>query len=179
MLRIVALLSSVIALAFVPPALAQVMQEDESLQQQLVPESFKLQASAIASKFNWLWNTRISYNITNNSGMNLYLGIMQTGVALGSCTDAEEISGSLQFLPAPNATAYSFNPMQGKPRGAFVPAGATVAGTIVLYNCATPNPGYPTAPLSIALMLGKSEAFRTMTTFPLHLDAPIRMVQSE
>ena len=88
--------------------------------------------------------------------MNLYLGVMQGGVTIGNCTDAEEIRGSLQFLPNPHATAYSVNPMQGPPRGAFVPAGARAAGAIVVNNCAAPNPGFPTAPLSISLMVGKT-----------------------
>jgi hypothetical protein len=160
-------------------ASAQVTRQDESIQQQLVPESFKLEASAVAAKFNWLWNTTINYTITNNSGMNLYLGIMRGGVAIGSCTDAEEIRGSLQLLPSPHAHVYSVNPMQGPPRGAYVPAGARVSGAIVVYTCAAPNPGYPTAPLSISLMVGKSESFQTMTTFPLTFDAPIRQLNSE
>jgi hypothetical protein len=178
-LRAVGLAVAILALGSLSPVSAQVMQQDESLQEQLVPESFTLEASGIASKFNWLWSTTVSYAITNHSGMNLYLGIMRGGVAFGSCTDAEEIRGSLQFLPSPHATAYSMNPMQGPPRGEFVPAGARASGAITLTNCATPNPGFPTAPLSISLMVGKSEAFRTMTTFPLHVDAPIRMLQSQ
>jgi hypothetical protein len=179
MLRIVATGCVAFAFASASLACAQVMQQDESLQQQFVPESFKLEANAIASKFNWFWNTTVTFAVTNNSGMNLYLGVMRGGVTFGNCTDAEQISGSLQFLPSPHATAYSVNPMQGPPRGAFVPAGARVAGAIVLTNCATPNPGFPTAPLSISLMVGKSESFQTMTTFPLSIDAPIRMVQSQ
>src|SRR5271170_7288362 len=113
MLRFVALILGCVSLGLSPPASAQVTQSDESLQEQLVPESFKLEATAVAAKFNWLWNTTISYTITNNSGMNLYLGVMRGGVTIGSCTDAEEIRGSLQFLPNPHATAYSVNPMQG------------------------------------------------------------------
>jgi hypothetical protein len=179
MQRLAALIFILLCVETAAPTCAQVMQQDDSLQQQLVPESFKLEASAISSKFNWFWNTRISYVITNNTGMNLYLGIMQRGVTFGSCTDAEEISGSLQLLPAPHATAYSFNPSQGLPRGAFVPAGAQAAGAIVLANCATPNPGHPTAPLSISLMLGATAAFQRMTTFPLHIDAPIQMIQAQ
>jgi len=177
--RTIALIVCCISFSLSPGASAQVMQQDESLQEQLVPESFTLEATAIASKFNWLWSTTVSYAVTNHSGMNLYLGIMQGGVTLGSCTDAEEIRGALQFLPSPHATAYSMNPMQGPPRGAFVPAGARATGAIILTNCATPNPGFPTAPLSISLMVGRSEAFRTMTTFPLNVDAPIRMLQSQ
>jgi len=179
MLRIVALFAISISLCLSSPASAQVTQQDESLQEQFVPESFKLEASAVSAKFNWLWNATISYSITNNSGMNVYLGIMQGGVAIGNCTDAEEVRGSLQFLPNPHATAYSVNPMQGPPRGAFVPAGARVAGAIILFNCPAPNPGYPTAPLSLSLMVGKTQAFQTMTTFPLSVEAPVRQLQSE
>jgi hypothetical protein len=179
MLRIVALIVACLSFACRSPAFAQVTPQDESLQEQLVPESFKLEATAVAAKFNWLWNTTINYTIANNSGMNLYLGIMRGGVAIGSCTDAEEASGSLQFLPNPHAHVFSINPMQGPPRGAFVLAGARVAGAIVVSNCAAPNPGYPTAPLSISLMIGKTQAFQTMTTFPLSMNAPIRQLQSE
>jgi hypothetical protein len=179
MSRIVALILGCISFCTYLPASAQVMQQDESLQEQLVPESFKVEATAIASKFNWIWSTTISYTVTNNSGMNLYLGVMQGGVTIGNCTDAQEIRGSLQFLPNPQANAYSVNPMQGPPRGAFVPTGARAAGAIVVYNCAAPNPGFPTAPLSISLMVGKTQSFRTMTTFPLLVDAPIRQLQSQ
>jgi len=178
-LRSLGLAVAALSLCSLSPVSAQVMQQDESLQEQLVPESFTLEATAIASKFNWLWSTTVSFAVTNRSGMNLYLGVMRGGVSFGSCTDAEEIRGALQFLPSPHATAYSMNPMEGPPRGVFVPAGARASGAIVLTNCATPNPGFPTAPLSISLMVGKSEAWRTMTTFPLQVDAPIRLVQSE
>jgi hypothetical protein len=179
MLRFVALIFASAFLFCQSPASAQVSQQDQSLQEQLVPESFKLEASATASKFNWWWTTTINYSIVNNSGMNLYLGIMSGGVSIGSCTQAEEARGSLQLLPSPPAHVYSVNPMQGPPRGAFTPAGGRVAGAIVMSNCAAPNPGYPTAPLSISLMLGKSEAFQTMTTFPLSIDAPIRQLQTQ
>lgn len=179
MLRIVGLTIVSISLCLWSPASAQVTQQDETLQEQLVPESFKIEASAVSAKFNWIWNATISYSITNNSGMNFYLGIMRGGVAIGNCTDAEEVRGSLQFLPSPHATAYSVNPMQGPPRGAFVPAGARVAGAIIVYNCPAPNPGFPTAPLSISLMVGKTQSFQTMTTFPLSVDAPVRQLQSQ
>jgi hypothetical protein len=178
MFRLIALVAVFGSFLFLTPSRAQVTQQDESLQEQLVPESFKIEATAIASKFNWLWNTTITFAVTNNSGMNLYLGVMRGGVTIGSCTDAEEIRGSLQFLPNPHATAYSVNPMDGPPRGTFVPAGGRVAGAIVLYNCAAPNPGFPTAPTSITLLAGKTQAFRTMTTFPLSADVPIRQLQS-
>ena len=162
MLRIVTLTLGFVALSYLSPACAQVTQQDENLQEQLVPDSFKIEASAVASKFNWLWNTTVSYTVTNNSGMNLYLGVMRGGVTIGSCTDAQEN-----------------NPMQGPPRGAFVPSGGRAAGAIVVYNCPAPNPGYATAPLSISLLVGKSQSFQTMTTFPLSVDAPVRQLQSQ
>jgi len=176
MLRFIAFGLGCFFLCLASPASAQVSPQDESLQQQLVPESFRIEATALASKFNWLWNTTISYTITNNSGMNLYLGIMKGGVSIGSCTDAEEVRGSLQFLPSPHAHVYSVNPMQGPPRGSYVPAGSKVSGAIIVYTCAAPNPGYPTAPLSIQLLVGKAQSFQTMTTFPLTADVPIRQV---
>ena len=179
MQRKVVLILVFIFFAMIAPVRAQVTQQDESLQEQFVPESFKLEADAVAAKFNWFWNTTISFVVTNNSGMNLYLGVMRGGVTIGNCTDAEQIQGSLQFLPNPHATAYSVNPMQGPPRGVFVPAGARVAGAIIVANCAAPNPGHPTAPVSLTLMVGKSEAFRTMTTFPLTFETPIRQLQSQ
>ena len=92
MLRIVTLILGFVSLSCLSPACAQVTQQDESLQEQFVPESFKIEATAVASKFNWLWNTTISYTVTNNSGMNLYLGVMRGGVTIGSCTDAQEIT---------------------------------------------------------------------------------------
>jgi hypothetical protein len=164
MQRIVALVLVFFFYVAIPPSRAQVTQQDESLQEQFVPESFKLEADAVAAKFNWFWNTTISFTITNNSGMNLYLGVMRGGVTIGNCTDAEQIQGSLQFLPNPHATAYSVNPMQGPPRGVFAPAGARVSGAIIVANCAAPNPGHPTAPVSLTLMVGKTQAFQTMTT---------------
>jgi hypothetical protein len=179
MLRIVTLILGFVSLSCISPVFAQVTQQDESLQEQFVPESFKVEATAVASKFNWLWNTTVSYTVTNNSGMNLYLGVMRGGVTIGSCTDAQEISGALQFLPNPHAHVFSVNPMQGPPRGAFVPSGGRAAGAIVVYNCPAPNPGYATAPLSISLLVGKSQSFQTMTTFPLSVDAPVRQLQSQ
>ncbi len=177
--RIVTFILRLVSLSCLSPACAQVTQQDESLQEQFVPESFKVEATAVASKFNWLWNTVISYTITNNSGMNLYLGIMRGGVTIGSCTDAQEIRGTLQFLPNPQAHVFSVNPMQGPPRGTFVPSGGRAAGAIAVYNCPAPNPGYATAPLSISLLVGKSQSFQTMTTFPLSVDAPVRQLQSQ
>ena len=175
MLRFVAILM----LALASPAFAQVTQQDESLQQQLVPESFKLEGSAIAQQFNWMWNTTVAYSVTNNSGMNLYLGIMINGIAIGSCANAERATGALQLLPSPNAVAYSQAYGAEPPRGVFVPAGGRAAGTIVIGNCPAPNPGFPTAPLSISLMIGKSEIPKTMIQFPLSADVPIRQLQSQ
>jgi hypothetical protein len=166
-------------LAFLSPAFAQVTQQDESLQQQLVPDSFKFEGTAIAQQFNWFWNTTVSYSIVNNSGMNLYLGLMIGGVSIGSCTDAQRATGALQLLPSPNAVAYSQAYGAGPPRGAFVPAGGRATGTIVVANCPAPNPGFPTAPLSISLMVGKGEMPKSMIRFPLSADVPIRQLQSQ
>jgi len=183
MLRIVALGSVVVSMCFLSPAFAQVtQQQDQSLQEQFVPESFKLEASAVSVKTeNGSWRTTASFTVTNNSGMNLYLGVRQGSVTIGNCTDAD-IRGALQFLPDPHAAiVYSvFNGHQVETRGAYVPAGARAVGVIVFGNCPAPNPGFPTAPLSISLMVGKSESYKTMTaTFPLSVDVPIRQSQSQ
>ena len=178
-LRIIALIVCCASLWLPSGASAQVTQQDESLQEQFVPESFKIEASAVSSKTNWLWSTSASFTITNNSGMNLYLGVRQGGVTIGSCTDAQ-MRGALQFLPNPHGGVFSVDPQQGEPRGAYVPAGARAVGAIVFSNCPAPNPGFPTAPLSLSLMVGKSESPKTMTaTFPLSVDVPIRQLQSQ
>lgn len=158
---------------------AQVLQPDQTLQQQLVADSFTLSGSAIAQKFNWLWSTTVSYSIVNNSGMNLYLGFMIGGASLGSCTNAGQASGALMLLPSPHAVAYSQAFGQGPPRGAFVPTGGRANGTLVFGNCAAPNPGFPTAPLSVSLMVGRTETPREMIQFPLSADVPIRQLPSD
>lgn len=172
MLRIIA-----IVLLLTGTATAQVMQPDQSLQEQLVPDSFKLQASATAAKISLAeWQTAISYALTNNSGMNLYMGIAMRSVAIGSCTEAYTARGGLQFLPVSALGAYSVDIQAGPPHAVFVPAGARVSGTILVDHCESPNPGSPTAPLSLVLLLGKTPTVRTMVQFPLSAVAPIRRV---
>jgi hypothetical protein len=160
-------------------SIAQVTQQDQTLQQQLVADSFSITGDAIAQKFNWFWNTTVTYSIVNNSGMNLYLGFMINSATIGSCTSVERATGALMLLPSPRATAYSMNPMQGPPRGAFVPTGGRASGTLVFDNCAAPNPGYPTAPFSVSLMIGRSESWRQMIQFPLSATVSIRQLQSQ
>ena len=98
---------------------------------------------------------------------------MRESVALGACTEVAKASGQLELLPSPHATAYSVDP-QRPPLGAFIPVGGKATGTIVMDGCHAPNPGFEAAPLSIALMVGKTDSFKTMTTFPLSVDAPLR-----
>lgn len=160
----------------VSPAVAQVTQQDESIHEQLVPESFRLEASAVAEKINWWWSTTITYSLTNNSGMNLYFGIMMGGVTYGSCTQVRQANGSLPLLPSPRARVYSAPAGSGPPTGMYVPTGSRASGAIVMANCGAPNPGHPTAPLSISLMGGKTPEPRTMTSFPLAIDAPIQQL---
>jgi len=174
MLRIIA-----IFFALTSTALAQVMTPDSSLQEQLVPESFKFEASAVASKVNADWRTSVSYALTNNSGMNLYMGIMMGSISIGSCAEARNARGGLQLLPGANAIAYAIDMTVGPPRPVYVPAGARVAGTIIVEECSAPNPGSATAPLSMSLMIGKSEARKTMIQYPLSVDASIRQVQGQ
>lgn len=160
-------------------AFAQVL-EDQALQEQLVPESFKLEANATAAKadlFNW--RTTISYTIANNSGMNLYMGIMMGSVSMGSCTDVRNAHGGLALLPGPNAVAYAVDLTVGRPRPVYVPAGGRVSGTLIAEDCSAPNPGSPKAPLSFSLMIGKTESSKSMTQVSLSVDAPIRQLRGQ
>jgi len=117
----------VILLLSSSPALAQVM-EDKALQEQLIPESFKLEATAIAEKINQFeWRTTVSYSVTNNSGMNLYAGVLMGSVSVGTCADFRNAHGGLHVLPGPNAIAYAVDPSVGRPRPVYVPAGARVS----------------------------------------------------
>jgi hypothetical protein len=159
------------------PATAQVMGPDESLQQQLLPESFPFEATAVATKINLFeWTTTISYAVTNKSGMNLYMGVAIGGVSIGSCTRATRANGGLRFLPPPGMTNYSTNMVGGDPQAIFAPAGARIAGSISLDECSAPNPGSPTAPVSMSLMIGKTQAIKSMIQYPVSATAPIRRV---
>jgi hypothetical protein len=172
MLRVVMMLALLIS-----PAAAQVMGPDESLQQQLVPESFPFEATAVATKINQFeWTTTITYAVTNKSGMNLYMGVAVGGVSIGSCTRATRASGGLRFLPPPGMTNYSTNMVGGDPQAIFAPAGARIAGNISLDECSAPNPGSPTAPVSLSLMIGKTQAINSMIQYPVSATAPIRRV---
>ena len=159
------------------PAAAQVMGLDESLQQQLVPESFPFEATAVATKINQFeWTTTITYAVTNKSGMNLYMGVAIGGVSIGSCTRATRASGGVRFLPPPGMMNYSTNITGGDPQVIFAPAGARIAGSISLDECSAPNPGSPTAPVSMSLMIGKTQAIKSMIQYPVSANAPIRRV---
>jgi hypothetical protein len=169
----------VVFLALISPAVAQVL-EDNALQEQLVPESFKLEASATAAKANLFdWRTSISYAITNNTGMNLYMGIAMGSVSMGSCTEVRNAHGGLPLLPGPNAIAYGVDLSVGVPRAVYVPAGGRVAGTLTAEECSAPNPGSPKAPLSFSLMIGKTESSKSMTQVPLSVDASIRQLRGQ
>jgi hypothetical protein len=120
----------------------------------------------------------ISYTLTNNSGMNLYMGIMMGSASIGSCTDIRNARGGLQLLPGPNAIAYGVDPSVGPPRAAYVPAGGRVAGTLAAEECSAPNPGSPTAPFSFSLMIGKTDSAKTMIQVPLSIDASIRQLRA-
>ncbi|KYK43223.1 hypothetical protein A1D31_38315 [Bradyrhizobium liaoningense] len=169
-----------IALVFVllaSPAAAQLMSRDNSLQQQLVPESLPFEATAVATKLNQFeWTTTISYAVTNKTGMNLYMGVAIGGVSIGSCSRATRTSGGLRFLPPPGMTNYSTNMVGGDPQPIFAPAGARIAGSVSLDECSAPNPGSPTAPVSMSLMIGKTPSIESMIQYPVSATAPIRRV---
>ena len=152
-------------------AMAQVAKPDESLQEQLVPESFALAGWATSKNNVWHWETSISYSIVNKSGINLYIGLLNTGISLGTCGDVAGTKGGLSLLPSPTAMGYS-----GDPHEAFVPASGRITGIIVLDNCAAPNPGSPTAPLSLTLMFGKTREWKKMVLLPLDADIPVRQL---
>jgi hypothetical protein len=167
-----------VALALATPAFAQVApREDTSILEQLVPESFRLTGTATAARNGFLWRTTINYALTNNSGMNLFLGIDRSGVSLGSCTEAEAANGGLPLLPRPRQLIYGAPIGAGPPRGILALAGARIAGTIILMNCDAPNPGYETAPLALSLMLGKEADFNKMQLIPLSAVIPIRQLR--
>ena len=168
------------AFAMALPSYSQVTNNSSALLDQLIPDSFKLEANATSALAGLMdWRTSISYSITNKSGMNLWMGIALGSVAIGTCSDAQIYHGGLALLPTPRTGSYSFNPSQGLPRPVMVPSGGRVAGMIEVENCAAPNPGSPTAPLSLSLMLGKTNETKDMVEFPLSLDAPIRQIVPE
>ena len=167
-------------MAFTLSVSAQVApSDDNTLLEQIVPESFVIKGDAVASQINWFWRTSISYSITNKTGINLYMGVMQGGVSLGSCGDVQTTQGGLPQLPSPKATYYSAPAGGGPPRAIFVPAAGKVSGLIVLNNCQAPNPGFPTAPLSVTLMMGKANDWKHMVSLSVNADIPIRQVTNE
>lgn len=159
-------------------AFAQVApkQTDETILEQLVPESFKLTASATAQRTGIIWRTAISYALKNDSGMNLYMGVDRSSVAFGTCNDAESSTGGLPLLPSPEARVYSAPAGSVAPRGVMALAGSRVSGVITLAYCDAPNPGSATAPLSMSLLLGKQPDFRSMTPVPISADIPIKQI---
>ena len=67
------------------------------------------------------------------------------------------------------------DPYVGEPRAAFLPAGGRVSGSIFFVDCDGPNPGFATAPLTLALMLGRANNFATMIVFPLSVEVALRL----
>jgi hypothetical protein len=148
----------------ITPAFAQVTEaplDDEGLVDQLTPDSLKLEADAVA-KPGAFSETVISYQITNNSGMNLVMDIADGSISIGACPTLGTSSGSL-------------NPFTHE--AITVMAGGTVSGALTFYGCEAPNPGFPTAKFSMMLLLAKSKKSRTMADFPISIDAPVRQVQ--
>lgn len=163
------------------PASAQVTAGDNPILEQLVPESFKFEASAVASKIDLFnWRTNVSYTLANNSGMNLYMGVLKGSVAIGSCSHADNAHGGLQLLTIPPSGPYAVELSVGPPpRPVFVPAGGKISGMIAVEDCSAPNPGSPTAPLSLTLMIGKTDARKTMAQVPLSANTPIRQIREQ
>ena len=180
MLRIAAFLLWLSAALLPSSAPAQILEQGGTLTEQLLPESFKFDATATAAKYGLFdWKTTISYTVTNNSGMNLHMGILLGSVSIGTCTEARESRGGMALLPGPNAIAYAIDMSVGAPRPVFVPAGQRVAGTIIVEECQAPNPGSAKAPVSMTLMLGKTPSIKNMSQVSLSGDFPVKQVRPE
>ncbi|MGE3642878.1 MAG: hypothetical protein AB7F96_03385 [Beijerinckiaceae bacterium] len=161
------------------PATAQILPNDRKLHDQLIPQSFQLEASAIAgTQFDHgSHRTMISYTITNKTGLNLYMGIAMNTIAIGICADTFSVHGGLQLLPHRGVFAYGVDIQAGPPRAAFVSAGGKIGGTIIMRNCYAPNPGSATAPVSMSLMVGNSESPRQMTQVSVSAQAAVRLME--
>lgn len=163
-----------ILVALTAAALAQVP-ADMNLAEQLLPESFRLEAQAISARTDAFdFKTVVTYTLTNNSGMNLYIGILSASVSIGRCGDIRTAHGALQLLRRREAIAYGIDLVNGPARPVFVPAGARIAGTLEADDCAAPNPGSPTAPLAMTLVIGKRPEAAATIRFPISAVIPIR-----
>ena len=170
MLRIAIICSALLAWA-IAPLRAQVADADPALAEQLVPESFKLDASAIVTRGDR--RTSVSYALTNNSGMNLYMGVARNSVAIGSCGDAPSTRGGLMLL-SPSSDAPTFI-LDGPPHLLFAPAGGKTSGLITFEDCIAPNPRSPTAPFSMTLMMSQTNNLKGMVQFPVSTTASVRL----
>jgi hypothetical protein len=176
MLRLVVLAA---ALALASPAVAQVIQkEDDSLQQQLTGESFRIEANAFSAYADQSWRTSVTFAVTNNSGMGLYLGIALGSASIGSCNDLREVRGGIPVIRGPGRGVFVGPGGSSASRATFVPAGGRVGGSFMFLDCRAPNPGFPTAQLSMTLLLGKTQE-RAGVSFPVSVDAAIRQVRSQ
>jgi hypothetical protein len=176
MLRLVGL---ALALACALPAAAQVIQkDDDSLQQQLTGESFKIDASAFSAYSDQSWRTSVTYSITDNSGMGLYIGVALGSASIGSCNDLREVRGGIPVIRSPGGGVFVGPYGSAASRATFVPAGGRVGGSFMFIDCQAPNPGFPTAQLSMTLLLGKVQE-RAGVSFPVSVDAAIRQVRSQ
>jgi hypothetical protein len=135
---------------------------DEDLMDQLTPDSLKLEADAIAKVAGAFSETVISYQITNNSGMNLVMDLKDNSASIGACPYVYYSNGGLDLFTHELVT---------------VLAGGIVSGTLTAISCEAPNPGFATAKLSMTLLLAKSKKSRTMIDFPMSIEAPVRQVK--
>ena len=167
----------VLILTMVAAAQAQVTTPDRSLLEQIIPDSFKLAASATIAQIGFgFWRTTVNYSLQNNSGMNLYMGMTEGSASLGSCTSVEDQRGGLPALPGVSG----YSPVgPGQAAGIFVASGGRVAGAIVLFDCKAPNPGFPTAPFAMLLRASKTGAWKSMVEFPVVGDIAVRLAPSQ
>ena len=169
--------AAVFLICFTSCALAQVMKRDDSLHEQLVPESFKITAAAVTQHHVWHWVATVNYTLKNDSGMNLTMAVLNGSISIGSCTDVLELKGALPKLNAAGRISGSYIPGGTLSQPAFVAAGSRIAGTIVIDFCEAPNPGSPTAPLSLTLLLRRSSEDQ-FVPYPMTVDATVRRIVS-
>lgn len=164
-----------IALLFASPAFGQILNQNEGVLEQIVPESFPLSGSAVTTHSVIRSVTSVSYTLANKTGMNLYLAMQQGGVSFGTCGQIDNVQGGLPRVPQPHALFYSAPMGGGKPRGVFVPASGQITGLIVFDDCGAPNPDVATASFSLTLMVGKTDDWNRMSSIPLSAVLPVRL----
>jgi hypothetical protein len=117
----------------------------------------------------------VNFTLKNDSGMNLNMAILNGSISIGVCTDVQAVRGALPTLNEAGRISGSYTPGAMPERPIFVAAGSRIAGTILIDMCDAPNPGSPTAPLSMTLLLRKTNVDK-LVPYPVSIDAPVRQI---